>query len=193
MPYKRNPMRAERMTGLARYLIGNAQNALTTAAEQWLERSLDDSANRRLSMAEGFLCADGLLMLYENVTANLTVNPKVIEKHLSAEMPFMASENLLMRAVERGGDRQKLHETIRVAAMAAGQRVKLEGADCDLLDRLADDPDFPLSKEEISEQLDPAAYTGMAAKQTEVFLDTVVRDALEKHSGLPASDETIRL
>ncbi len=193
MPYKRNPMRAERMTGLARYLIGNSQNALTTAAEQWLERSLDDSANRRLSMAEGFLCADGLLMLYENVTANLTVNPKVIEKHLNAEMPFMASENLLMRAVERGGDRQQLHETIRVAAMAAGQKVKQEGAECDLLDRLADDPDFPLSRDEINDQLDPASYTGMAAKQTEVFLDIVVREALEKHSGLPKSDETIRL
>ena len=193
MPYKRNPMRAERMTGLARYLIGNAQNALTTAAEQWLERSLDDSANRRLSMADGFLCADGLLMLYENVTSNLTVNPKVIDRHLRAEMPFMASENLLMQAVERGGNRQQLHEKIRVAAMAAGRRVKQEGAECDLLDRLAADPDFPMTGEEIRQQLDPAAYTGMARKQTEVFLDTVIKETLENYTDLPEADGEIRL
>ena len=193
MPYKRNPMRAERMTGLARYLIGNAQNALTTAAEQWLERSLDDSANRRLSMADGFLCADGLLMLYENVTSNLTVNPKVIDRHLQVEMPFIASENLLMQAVERGGNRQQLHEKIRVAAMAAGRRVKQEGAECDLLDRLAADPDFPMTGEEIRQQLDPAAYTGMAQKQTEVFLDTVIKETLEKYTDLPEADGEIRL
>ena len=193
MPYKRNPMRAERMTGLARFLIGNAQNALTTSAEQWLERSLDDSANRRLSMADGFLCADGLLMLYENITSNLTVNPKVIERHLRAEMPFMASENLLMQAVEHGGNRQQLHEKIRIAAMAAGQRVKQEGAGCDLLDRLAADPDFPLTEDEIKQQLDPRAYTGMAEKQTEVFLETVVKTAIEKHTDLPEADDEIRL
>ena len=193
MPYKRNPMRAERMTGLARYLINNAQNALTTAAEQWLERSLDDSANRRLSMAEGFLCADGLLMLYENVTSNLTVNPKVIEKHLYAELPFMASENILMKAVEQGGDRQLLHEKIRVASMAAGKRVKQEGAECDLLDRLADDPDFPLSHEEIKRQLNAAEYTGMAQKQTEVFINTVVRGILDEHAELPQTAGEIRL
>ncbi len=193
MPYKRNPMRSERMTSLARYLIGNAHNALTTAAEQWLERSLDDSANRRLSMAEGFLCADGLLMLYENVSSNLTVNPKVISRHLQAEMPFMASENLMMRAVEKGGDRQKLHEIIRKASMEAGSRVKQEGAECDLLERLAKDPEFPLNEEEIHQQLEPSSYTGISARQTEVFLDTIVRDALERHMDLPEPEESIIL
>ena len=193
MPYKRNPMRAERMTGLARYLISNAQNGLTTAAEQWLERSLDDSSNRRLSMAEGFLCADGLLMLFENVTSDLAVHPKVIEKHLQMEMPFMASENLLMKAVEAGGDRQALHEKIRVAAMAAGQRVKEEGAECDLLDRLAADPDFPLSEQEISKHLEPAQYTGAAEKQTKVFLRENVQKAIEQYGSLPELDAEIKL
>ena len=193
MPYKRNPMRSERMTALSRYQIGNAHNALTTAAEQWLERSLDDSANRRLSMAEGFLCADGLLMLYENVTSNLTVNPQVISRHLKAEMPFMASENLMMRAVEKGGDRQKLHEIIRKASMEAGRRVKQEGAECDLLDRLAQDPEFPMNEQEIHQHLDPALYTGMAAKQTEVFLDSIVKETIESHTDLPDPEESILL
>ena len=193
MPYKRNPMRAERMTGLARYIISNAQNGLTTAAEQWLERSLDDSSNRRLSMAEGFLCTDGLLMLYENVTSNLTVNQQVIRKHLDAEMPFMATENLLMRAVEQGGDRQQLHEIIRTAAMAAGKRVKEEGAECDLLDRLSADPAFPLSEAEIKQQLDPSAFTGMAAKQTKVFLETIVMKTLENQEETPESEVKIEV
>ncbi len=193
MPYKRNPMRSERMTAQARYLIGNAHNALTTAAEQWLERSLDDSANRRLSMAEGFLCADGLLMLYENVTSNLTVNPQVISRHLKAEMPFMASENLMMRAVEKGGDRQKLHEIIRKASMEAGRRVKQEGAECDLLDRLAQDPEFPMNEQEIHQHLDPTLYTGMAARQTEVFLDDIVQEFIESHADLPDPEESILL
>ena len=193
MPYKRNPMRSERITGLSRFLIGNAHNGLTTAAEQWLERSLDDSANRRLSMAEGFLCADGILMLYENVTSNLTVNEQVIARHLKTELPFMASENLLMKAVEKGGNRQQLHEIIRQTSMTAGQRIKQEGRECDLLERLASDPDFPLNQEEIFQTVSPTAFIGLAAKQTEIFLDDVVNPILEKHKDLPDPEGEISL
>ncbi len=193
MPYKRNPMRAERMTGLSRYLISNAQNGLTTAAEQWLERSLDDSANRRLSMAEGFLCADGVLMLYENITDGITVNEKMIEKHMEAELPFMASEGLLMRAVEAGGDRQRLHEIIRQEAMLAGQRVKQEGESCDLLERLARNPDFPLDKEAIQACVVPEEFIGMAKEQTEVYIEQAIDPLLERHRDLPDADAVIVL
>ena len=193
MPYKRNPMRSERITGLSRYLIGNAHNGLTTAAEQWLERSLDDSANRRISMAEGFLCADGILMLYENITSGLTVNERMIEKHLKAELPFMATEGLLMRAVEKGGDRQKVHEIIRKAAMDAGRRVKQDGAECDLLERLAQDPAFPLGEADILTQLDPKSFTGIAAEQTERFVKDTVQPALARYKDLTRPEAKIVL
>ncbi len=142
MAYKRNPMRSERMTALSRFLISNAQNGAMTAAEQWFERTLDDSANRRLSLAEGFLCADAILSLYLNIASGLVVYDKVIEKHLREELPFMATENILMDAVERGGDRQELHEHIRLHSIAAANAVKMEGKPCDLLSRIAADPAF---------------------------------------------------
>ncbi len=170
MPYKRNPMRAERMSALSRHLILNAENGLMTAAEQWLERTLDDSANRRIALSEGFLCADAVLSLFLNVASGLTVHEKVIEKHLREELPFMATENLLMEAVEQGGDRQKLHEKIRVQALQAGRRVKDEGQPPALLEALAQDPDFPLTMDEIGRRLDPALYTGCAREQTERFI-----------------------
>src|SRR5699024_8872942 len=135
MAYKRNPMRAERMAALSRFVIANAQNAAQTAAEQWFERTLDDSANKRIAVAEGFLAVDALLILYENIVSGLVVYPKVIEKHLRAELPFMATENLLMDAVKRGGDRQALHERIRVHAMDAGYAIKVEGQEGRLLER----------------------------------------------------------
>ena len=174
MPYKRNPMRCERMSGLSRHLILNAENGLMTAAEQWLERTLDDSANRRLSLSEGFLCADAVLALFLNIASGLVVHEKVIRRHLTDELPFMATENLLMEAVQQGGDRQQLHERIRVQSMLAGRRVKDEGAPPALLEALAEDDAFPFTLSELQERLDPALYTGCAAQQTEAFLrDTV--------------------
>lgn len=170
MPYKRNPMRAERMTSLSRFIITNAMNADQTAASQWLERTLDDSANRRISLAEGFLATDGLLSLYLNVARGLVVYPKIIEKRLREELPFMVTENILMRAVMRGGDRQELHERLRRHAMAAGRRVKEEGLPNDLLRRVADDPAFGLSHQELDGLMNPADYTGLAARQVINYL-----------------------
>ncbi len=193
MPYKRNPMRAERMGALARFIINNAQNAAHTAAGQWLERSLDDSANRRLSLAEGFLAADGLLTLYENIVSGLVVYPAMMARHLREELPFMASENILMRAVMAGGDRQVLHERIRVHAQAAAQRVKEEGLHNDLLDRVAADPAFNLKLEELEELLRPEAYTGLAARQVEDYLAGEAREALDAHADLAGLDAQIHL
>ncbi len=170
MPYKRNPMRTERMTALSRFIIINALNADQTAASQWLERTLDDSANRRLSLAEGFLAADGLLNLYLNVAKGLVVYPRMIEKHLLEELPFMATENILMRAVMRGGDRQQLHERLRQHSIEAGRQVKEEGLPNDLLSRVAQDPAFGLSLEELNSMLDPALYTGCAQRQVSDYL-----------------------
>lgn len=193
MPYKRNPMRSERMAGISRFLIANVQNAAMTAAEQWLERTLDDSANRRLSLAEGFLAADGLLVLFLNVAKGLVVYPRMIEKHLREELPFMATENIMMEAVARGGDRQELHERIRVHSMAAGQRVKQEGLSNDLLERIAGDEAFGLSPQDITGLLSPEAYTGCAAMQTEWFLQGEVREVLSRYQDLHAPGEEVRV
>ena len=193
MPYKRNPMRSERMSGLSRYLILNAQNGLMTAAEQWLERSLDDSANRRISLSEGFLCADAVLALFRNIVCGLVVHEKVIEKHLADELPFMATENLLMEAVRQGGNRQLLHEKIRQKSLKAGQRVKEEGLPPALLEDLAADEDFPLTMDQIQSRLDPKLYTGCAAQQTEAFLRDVVDPILEKYSQESAPEQKIEL
>ena len=182
MAYKRNPMRCERMAGLCRHLIANAQNGAMTTAEQWLERTLDDSANSRISIAEGFLCADAVLSLYLNVASGLVVHEKVIEKHLREELPFMATENILMDAVKAGGDRQKLHERIRVHSMAAGARVKDEGKPCDLLERIADDDQFPMTMTELNDRLRPALYTGCAPMQTRDYLAHTIAPALEKYA-----------
>lgn len=170
MPYKRNPMRCERMAGIARFLTANVQNGIMTASEQWLERTLDDSANRRFSIAEGFLAADGLLMLFQNVAGGLVVYPKMIDRHLRDELPFMAVENILMEAVRRGGDRQTLHERLRVHSMAAGKRVKEEGLDNDLLARVAQDEAFLLRQQDIDALLDPRLYTGCAERQVEEYI-----------------------
>ena len=178
MPYKRNPMRSERISALSRYLICDAPNAAFTAATQWMERTLDDSANKRLSIAEGFLCADAILNLYINVTSGLVVYPKIVRRRVMAELPFMASENILMDAVMRGGDRQDLHERIRTYAMQAGRRVKEEGLDNDLLERICADPAFAVSMDELRPLLDPHRYTGLAPKQTEDFVNNVVKPLL---------------
>ena len=168
MAYKRNPMRSERICSLARYLIANAMNAPMTASTQWLERTLDDSANRRISMPEGFLCADAILRLAQNVTAGLVVNEKIIERTVREFMPFMATENLLMEAVKRGGDRQQLHEIIRKCSMEATARMK-NGEDCDLLSRLAAEPAFGLTEAEMQAVLDPSLYIGRCAEQVDVL------------------------
>jgi len=172
MAYKRNPMRCERICSLARYLMADAMNAQMTASVQWLERTLDDSANRRISMPEGFLCADAILRLAQNVTDGLVVNEKVVEKSLREYLPFIATENLLMEAVKRGGDRQKIHEIIRRCSMEATAEMK-NGGDCDLLTRLAEEPEFGLSETEINGILDPALYIGRCPEQVDAFLEKV--------------------
>ena len=173
MAYKRNPMRSERMTSLARYVIADALNPAMTAGTQWLERSLDDSANRRISIPEAFLATDGILTLYINVISGLKVYPKVLEKQLKEELPFMATEDILMYCVKNGGDRQTLHEAIRRHAVAAGLAVKEQGADNDLLARIAADPAFNITRGEIEQLLRTDSFTGMAREQTEDYLETV--------------------
>ena len=187
MAYKRNPMRCERICALARYVIADAQNPAMTAGAQWLERTLDDSANRRISIPEAFLAVDGILTLYANVVSGLCVYPKVIEKHLIAELPFMASENILMHCVKKGGDRQALHEAIRRHSVAAGLAVKQEGAENDLLERIAADPIFGLTREEIQDIISEGRFTGMAEEQTEEYLKTV-RAVLEANRELLAAE-----
>jgi len=177
MAYKRNPMRCERICSLARYLMADALNAPMTAAVQWMERTLDDSANRRISLPEGFLCADAILRLARNVTKGLRVNEKVIARTLREYLPFIATENLLMEAVKRGGDRQALHEIIRRCSMEATARMK-EGESCDLLQRLAAEGSFGLSLEEMETLLDPQRYIGRCPEQVEAFL-TGVRPLLK--------------
>ena len=179
MAYKRNPMRSERIAALSNFVIAGALNPAITASTQWFERTLDDSANKRLSVSESFLAIDGVLELYMNITSGLVVYPKVIEARLRAELPFMATENIMMDAVKAGGDRQVLHEKIRQHSMAAGRRVKEEGADNDLLDRIAADPDFNMTKEQLLALMKPENFTGCAESQTEEFLETIVKPIIE--------------
>lgn len=173
MAYKRNPMRSERITSLARYVIADSLNPELTAGTQWLERTLDDSANRRISLPEAFLATDGILMLYLNIISGLTVYPKVIEKHLNEELPFMATENILMYCVKQGGDRQTLHEAIRRHSVAVGKAVKQEGADNDLLDRIAADPVFGLDRATVDEIIRTSNFTGLASEQVTDYLREV--------------------
>ena len=170
MAYKRNPMRSERIASLSRYVIADALNPAITSATQWFERTLDDSANKRLSVPEGFLAVDGILDLCLNVVDGLVVYPKVIEKRLMSELPFMATENIMMDAVKKGGDRQELHEKIRELSMEAGRRVKAEGKDNNLLELIAQEPMFMTTAEELAETMDPSKYTGCAPAQVESFL-----------------------
>ena len=181
MAYKRNPMRSERICSLSRYVMIDVLNPAVTAGTQWFERTLDDSANKRLSIPEGFLAIDGILALCINVTDGLKVYPKVIEKRLRSELPFMATENIMMDAVKAGGDRQELHERIRELSMQAGRRVKEEGLDNNLLELIAADPAFGLSLEDLEKSMDPARYIGCAPHQVEKYLKDVVRPMLEKN------------
>ena len=181
MAYKRNPMRSERIASLSRYVLCDALNPAITSATQWFERTLDDSANKRLSIPEGFLAIDGILDLCLNVVDGLVVYPKVIEKHMMAELPFMATENIMMDAVKAGGDRQELHERIRELSMEAGKTVKVEGKDNNLLELIAADPAFNLSLEDLQKSMDPSRYVGRAPRQVEVFLRDVVSPVLESN------------
>ena len=174
MPYKRNPMRSERICALARYVISDSINPAITSSTLWFVRTLDDSANKRLSMAEGFLAIDSILNIYINVTAGLVVYPKMVERRIMNELPFIASENILMDAVKKGGDRQELHELIREHSIAAGKRVKEEGLDNDLIERIANDPRFGLSRDEIVTNLDPKNYTGRSEHLVEEFIRDVI-------------------
>ncbi len=184
MAYKRNPMRSERIASLARYVMVDALNPAITSAVQWFERTLDDSANKRLSIPEGFLAVDGILDLCLNVVDGLVVYPKVIEKRLRAELPFMATENIMMDAVKLGGNRQELHERIRELSMEAGRNVKVEGKDNNLLELIAADPAFHMSLEELQAAMDPARYTGRSREQVEAFLAKVIRPMLEENKEL---------
>ena len=181
MAYKRNPMRSERIASLSRYVMIDALNPAITSASQWFERTLDDSANKRLSIPEGFLAIDGILDLCLNVVDGLVVYPKVIEKHMMAELPFMATENIMMDAVKAGGDRQELHERIRELSMEAGKTVKVEGKDNNLLELIAADPAFYLTLEELQKTMDPKKYVGRAKEQTESFVAKVVTPVLDAH------------
>lgn len=184
MAYKRNPMRSERIASLSRYVMIDALNPAVTSATQWFERTLDDSANKRLSIPEGFLAIDGVLDLCLNVVDGLVVYPRVIEKRLMSELPFMATENIMMDAVKAGGDRQELHEKIRMLSMEAGRHVKEEGRENDLLQLIAADDAFNMSLEDLQACMDPSKYTGRAAVQVEAFLEKVAGPVLEAHKDL---------
>ena len=193
MAYKRNPMRSERMASLANYVMSDAMNPAITAATQWFERTLDDSANKRISVSEAFLATDGILELYMNVSKGLVVYPKVIEAHLMSELPFMATENIMMDAVKAGGDRQELHERIRVHSMAAGKVVKEEGKPNDLLDRIAADPAFNVTREDLDRVMKPENYVGRAPEQTEEYLRDVIRPILDENKGLLGAEAEINV
>ena len=194
MPYKRNPMRSERICALARYVIADGLNPAMTACLQWFERTLDDSANKRIAVSEAFLATDAILNLYENVAANLVVHPKVIEKHVLEELPFMASENIMMDAVKRGGDRQQLHERIRVLSQEAGRNVKDLGLTNNLIDLIAEDPLFGMSREELTAHLEPERYIGRCPEQVSEFLAEAVAPVLAKYpEALQGSDVELKV
>jgi adenylosuccinate lyase len=178
MPYKRNPMRCERICALSRYVVADMLNPAMTASTQWLERTLDDSANRRIAISEAFLAVDAILSVYLNVTSDLVVYPKVIEARVMAELPFIASENIMMDLVRRGGDRQEIHEKIRVHSIAAGKQVKEQGEKNDMLERIAADPSFNITMEELKDILIPSLYTGRSASQVDEFIAEYIDPAI---------------
>lgn len=184
MAYKRNPMRSERMASLSNYVMADVMNPMLVSSTQWFERTLDDSANKRISIPEGFLAVDGILDLYLNVVDGLVVYPKVIEKHMMAELPFMATENIMMDAVKAGGDRQELHERIRELSMEAGRNVKVNGLDNNLLELIAADPSFNLTLEDLKKSMDPRRYVGCAPAQVTAYLEEVVKPLLEDNREL---------
>ena len=193
MAYKRNPMRSERIASLANYVMADVMNPAITSATQWFERTLDDSANKRISVPEAFLAVDGILDLYMNVVDRLVVYDKVINKHLMAELPFMATENIMMDAVKAGGDRQELHERIRELSMKAGARVKQEGLDNNLLELIAADPMFGVTLEELQAKLDPSKYTGRAKEQVDEYLAEVVQPVLDSNADALGMTATINV
>jgi len=193
MAYKRNPMRSERICSLSRFVMCDAENPAMTASTQWLERTLDDSANKRLSVSEAFLATDAVLELYINVVSGLVVYPKMIEKHLLEELPFMATENIMMEAVKKGGDRQELHERIRVHSMEAGKVVKVEGGKNDLLERIAADPAFGMTLPELESVMEPKNFIGCAPSQTQEFVDQYVKPVLEEKKDLLGLDVEINV
>ena len=193
MAYKRNPMRSERIASLARYVVVDALNPAITASTQWFERTLDDSANKRISVPEAFLATDAILNLVMNVADGLVVYPKVIEQHLRRELPFMATENIMMDAAKRGADRQELHEHVRVHSMAASKVIKEEGGENDLIDRIAGDPIFGVTLEELKGIVDPHKYVGRAPRQTEIFLKETVQPVLERYADLETETAEINL
>ncbi len=193
MAYKRNPMRSERIASLSRYVMVDALNPAITSATQWFERTLDDSANKRLSIPEGFLAIDGILDLCLNVVDGLVVYPKVIEKRLRSELPFMATENIMMDAVKAGGDRQELHEKIRELSMEAGKNVKVNGLENNLLELIASDPAFNMSLEELQKTMDPAKYTGRSKEQVESFLKNEVTPILKANEEILGIKATINV
>lgn len=189
MPYKRNPMRCERISALARYVIADSVNPAVTAGTQWFERTLDDSANKRIAVSEAFLAVDAILNIYINVTSGLVVYDKVINRRVMEKLPFMATENIMMESVKRGGDRQELHEIIRVYSHEAAAKVKLEGGRNDLIDRIAADERIPLTREEILAELDPKKYIGRCVSQVEEFIAGTVKPVLEKYYNGPVASE----
>jgi adenylosuccinate lyase len=193
MAYKRNPMRSERITSLSRFVMADVLNPAITAGAQWLERTLDDSANRRISIPEAFLAVDSILSLYINVISGGTIYPRVAEKHLNEELPFMATENILMYCVKKGGDRQELHEAIRRHSVAAAHRIKEEGADCDLYERILADPIFGLTPEKLAEIADSRAFIGRAPEQTEEFLNEYVYPVLKANPDMGGADVRINI
>ena len=193
MAYKRNPMRSERIASLARYIVVDALNPAITASTQWFERTLDDSANKRISVPEAFLATDAILNLVMNVADGLVVYPKVIEQHLRRELPFMATENIMMDAAKRGADRQELHEHVRVHSMAASKVIKEEGGENDLLERIANDPIFGVTLDELKGIVDPHKYVGRAPRQTEIFLHDVVKPILDRYADTETETAEINL
>ncbi len=193
MAYKRNPMRSERICALSRHVITTAQSPAFTAATQWFERTLDDSANKRICIGESFLGIDAILLIFHNVTSGLVVYPKMIRKRILSELPFMMTENILMEAVKQGGDRQELHEKIRTHSMEAGKTVKIDGGENDLLDRIAADPEFNLDRDALERLADPSLYTGRAAQQVEEFLSAEVDPLLAQYSGEEAMSSELKV
>ncbi|MEG2570487.1 MAG: adenylosuccinate lyase, partial [Clostridia bacterium] len=182
MPYKRNPMRCERICSLARHVMVDSMNPAITASSQWFERTLDDSANKRIAVPEAFLAIDAILKIYLNVASGLVVYPKVIEKRVMSELPFMATENIMMSAVKKGGDRQDLHERIRTHSIAAGKRVKEEGLDNDLIERIATDSAFSMSIDEINAHINPSEFVGRSVEQVTEFLGECVKPVCDKYA-----------
>ena len=193
MPYKRNPMRCERICALARYVMADAMNPAVTAATQWFERTLDDSANKRLSVPEAFLSIDAILNIYANITSGLVVHEKVIAKHIQEELPFMASENIMMDAVKRGGNRQDLHERIRVHSLEAGKNVKDLGLPNNLIDRIAEDPAFGMTREELTAHLEPSSYIGRCPEQVSEFLANEIAPVLDRYESALRNGTSVEL